>query len=179
MNEKIHFELGNIQNNLLEVIIMLNYRDSIERYVEMTEHYPQFHFIERRLIENIILRISSLIEDGSRANFNVLKPINRILSEKNFKDKHKEIRLLEVEIKNKISEPISQKFFYIRDKYLAHNDLNKRESVDGIIPNEIRKYAEELLRLINKVCETMVFPTASLMKYDGHSLDTIFEKLKM
>ena len=62
---------------------MLNYRDSIERYKDLQVRYPQFYFIERQLLENIIIRISAIIENGDRTNFNVLKPINRILSDKN------------------------------------------------------------------------------------------------
>lgn len=178
MKDKIHFEIINIQNNLNEIIIMLNYRDSMERYEELQMRYPQFHFLERRLLETIIIKTSALIESEGRTKFNVLKPLNRILSEKSFKDKHAEVRAIEVKLKSKMNEALTEMLFYVRDKYLAHNDLNSREGVDNVVPNEIRKYVEELLHLINKVCEVIELPTSRLVKHDNNSMDTIFEKLK-
>lgn len=178
MTDKIHFEIINIQNNLNEIIIMLNFRDSIERYVELQRLYPQFHFLERRLLENIIIRTSALIENNGRTKFNILKPINRILSENNFKTKHTQIREIEAKIKMKMIEPITEMLFYVRDKYLAHNDLNNREGVDNVVPNEIRSYVEELLKLINQLCEVVDVPTSRLVKHANNSMDNIFEKLK-
>lgn len=178
MTDKIHFEIINIQNNLNEIIIMLNYWDSIERYAELQRLYPQFYFLKRRLVENIIIRTSALIENNSRTKFNVLKPINRILSENNFKTKHTQVKEIEAKIKLKMNEPVAEMLFYVRDKYLAHNDLNSRHSVDGIASHEIRSFVEELLKLINQVCEVIDVPASRLVKHANNSMDNIFEKLK-
>lgn len=60
--EKIKFEINNLQTRLLEVILAIEFKDSILRQSQIKAFYPQLDFIERALLENLIIKTATLIK---------------------------------------------------------------------------------------------------------------------
>ena len=178
--EEIKTQVSNLQVSLTEVQLALEYQSEISLEAELMLKYKSLLFITRIIIEYVIPKTAILID--KKEKLNILKPFNKILSDKKLQKEISDATLKEItKIKNRIENMISDSFKeqidYIRDKYIAHNDFGNRESIN-IDLKAISNMADELAKELNSFCEFLGLSTMSVKPLKVNSISDLIDKLK-
>lgn len=173
--------INNLQVSLTEILLAIDYRFTIHSEKELAKKYKSLIFFHALLDEYAILKTAILID--KRDNFHILKPYLKILSDKNLQETLSkklldELNTQKFEIENFIDSDFVKKLGLMRDKYLAHNDLLKRESIE-IDMLELKELVTKMIKTLNKTCITLGLATIPSHSIKVNSLEDLIDALKM
>ena len=177
---KIHEQISNLQTSLTETLIAIDYRFALLAEKELAKRFKPLVFFYRLLDDYAVLKIAILID--TKDSFHVQKPYLRLLSDPRI------CRLLTVKqveairSQNKALEDLlmtefASKLTKVRNKYLAHNDLFRRQS-ELIDIHELNEFVVSIIKVLNATCNELGLSTIPKKSLSTNSLDDLICALK-
>lgn len=176
--DQITYQLDHLGNFLLELNLSQVNRKYIVENQDLKFRYPSLLHMHNLYRNDICMKYVQLTELND--NFHIIKPINKIIQkfEQNKTVKSDELIALR-EIKDNLILICNSEFSKnlkseVRDLYLAHNDLMKRENLT-VDMDKLNENFIEIVDLYNKVCVIWGNP---LIQLDFAQRDTLENMLK-
>lgn len=178
--ERISFQINELQSQLTTVSLGIEYRDVIYENRDLAKKYVALTFIYRRLIESSILTMAVLVSE--KDEFNCLKPYKVIEGDKTIRDKLDKSKFDKImshkkELEKILGTDIVKNLKTVRDQFIAHNDLLKRENMN-IDLMELRKLIKDIRIIYNETSFLLNIPLFPMNSGKHNSIDPLIQKLK-
>jgi hypothetical protein len=179
--DPITYQLNHLGNFLFELNLSQVNRKCIVENQDLKYRYPSLLHMHNLYRNDICMKYVQLTELND--NFHIIKPINKIIQEFEQNKAEKSDQLIALrEIKDSLVLICDSEFSKnlkskVRDLYLAHNDLMKREHLT-VDMDKLNENFIEIVDLYNKVCVIWGNPVIQLGFTQRDTLENMLKDLK-
>lgn len=174
----ITYQLDHLAAFLFALNLSQINRRLIVKYQDLKLSYPSLLYIHDLYRNDICLKYVQLTDLSD--NFNILKPINKIIQEFEQKKRGKNDGLVELrDVVTKLRSLCESDFSKslkseVRDVYIAHNDLMKRTAIT-VDMDQLNENFKQIVVLYNRAC--IIWGSTPIL-LDFSQRDTIETMLK-